>query len=88
MSSHSSLKATLLEVRAFLAQEAQAEEFRNEAAWESGSSREERAAIDALARLDEALRQITSKGERPAKDVRDPSRGHERVRMHHADLAA
>lgn len=91
MSSHSSLKAALLDVRAYLAQEAQAEEFRNEAAWEAGSSREERAAIDALARLDEALRQIKPQ-EQPRSDERKDgcvrSRGHERVRVHHADLAA
>ena len=88
------LQAALMDVRAYLAQLAQAEDFRNEAAWESGSSSaEEHAASDALVRLDEALRQIKAearprKDERPAKDERISSRGHERVRLHHAGIAA
>ncbi|MEP9353807.1 hypothetical protein ABLE93_09430 [Xanthobacter sp. KR7-65] len=56
-----SLTSALLEVRAFLAGQAQAEEFRNEAAWEAGSSHEEHAAIDALARLDEALGRLQAR---------------------------
>ena len=88
MTSHSTLKAALLEVRAFLAQEAQAEDFRNEAAWEAGSSHEERAAIDALARLDEALRQINSKDEHSGKDARGQSRSRHRMHLHGAELAA
>ncbi len=88
MNSQTNLKAALLEVRAFLVQEAQAEDFRNEAAWEAGSSREEHAASDALTRLDEVLRQIKGKDERSGKDERTQSRGHERVRLHHAELAA
>lgn len=89
MSSQTNLTAALLEVRAYLAREAQAEDFRNEAAWEAGSSREEEhAASDALTRLDEVLRQIKSKDERSGKDARTQSRGHERVRLHHTELAA
>lgn len=88
------LQAALMDVRAYLAQLAQAEDFRNEAAWEAGSSSaEEHAASDALTRLDEALRQIKAearprKDERPAKDERISSRAHERVRLHHAHIAA
>lgn len=88
------LQAALMDVRAYLAQLAQAEDFRNEAAWESGSSNaEEHAASDALTKLDEALRQIKAdarprKDERSAKDERISSRGHERVRLHHAGIAA
>ncbi|WP_296580184.1 hypothetical protein [Xanthobacter sp.] len=93
MSSQTNLRAALMEVRAFLAQEAQAEDFRNEAAWEAGSSREEHVASDALTRLDEVLRQIkaqqhTSKHERTSKEERAHSRAHERVRLHPAELAA
>ncbi|MFG1183488.1 MULTISPECIES: hypothetical protein [Xanthobacter] len=87
MSSQTNLTAALLEVRAYLAQEAQAEDFRNEAAWEAGSSREEHAASDALTRLDEVLRQVKAQ-QRPNKEDRAQSRNHDRVRLHHAHLAA
>lgn len=94
MSSLTNLHAMLMDVRTYLAQQAQAEDFRNEAAWEAGSSRdEEHAASDALIRLDEALRQLkaqarTREDERAAKGERAQSRGHERVRLHPANLAA
>ncbi|MBN8918084.1 MAG: hypothetical protein J0I31_21010 [Rhizobiales bacterium] len=93
MSSQTNLKAALMEVRAYLAQEAQAEDFRNEAAWEAGSSREEHAASDALTRLDEVLRQLKAQ-QRPCKDEHTVKgehahpRGHERVRLHPTELAA
>ncbi|MFG1263322.1 hypothetical protein [Xanthobacter aminoxidans] len=87
MSSQTNLTAALLEVRAYLAQEAQAEDFRNEAAWEAGSSREEHAASDALTRLDEVLRQVKAQ-QRPNKEDHAQSRNHDRVRLHHAHLAA
>lgn len=98
MSSLKNLQAMLMDVRAYLVQQAQAEDFRNEAAWEAGSSRdEEHAASDALIRLDEALHQLkaevhtrqeTRKDESSAKGERAQSRGHERVRLHPANLAA
>ncbi|MFG1200894.1 hypothetical protein V5F29_00680 [Xanthobacter aminoxidans] len=87
MSSQTNLTAALLEVRAYLAREAQAEDFRNEAAWEAGSSREEHAASDALTRLDEVLREVKAQ-QRPSKEDRAQSRNHDRGRLHHAHLAA
>lgn len=70
MNAHTTLTAALLDVRVYLAREAQAEEFRNEAAWEAGSSREERAAIDALARLDAAIGQLKATGRLADKPAR------------------
>ncbi len=89
MSSHSDLKATLLHVRAYLALQAQAEEVRNEAAWEAGSSREERAAIDALTRLDEALRELEPQDRQKARgEGRTSHHGPERARPQRAEMAA
>lgn len=58
MMSLETLATALMDVRAYLAREARNEDFRNEAAWEAGSSREEHAAIDALTRLDDILQRI------------------------------
>lgn len=56
------LTTALLDVRAFLAQAAQSEDFRNDAAWESGASHVENAASEALTRLDAVLDKLAASG--------------------------
>lgn len=58
MTSLATIVAALLDVRTYLAREAQSEDIRNEAAWEAGSTGVEHAASDALNRLDEILGQL------------------------------
>ncbi|MFG1344849.1 hypothetical protein V5F59_08140 [Xanthobacter autotrophicus DSM 431] len=72
MTSLATITAALLDVRAYLARQAQAEEIRNEATWESGSTREEHEASDALDRLDEVLREL--KESAPPQDSERASR--------------